>query len=215
MRMDFALRTVLYWKKQRPKGKGDRQQMTGQKKLVRLMNDAPIIAAVKNDAELDKALESGCSIVFFLYGSLMTVSAQVERVTAAGKCPIVHIDLIDGLSTKRDIAVDFICEKTAAEGIISTRPQLIRRAKERGLIAIQRFFLLDSLAFGNVVRQQSEADAVDILPGTMPKIVRRLAETVRSPIIASGLISDKEDIIAALSAGASAVSTTSAPLWFA
>ncbi len=183
-------------------------------KLFELLSDAPIIAAVKNDDELQKALSSDCRIVFILYGTLMNIASLVDRVADADKYALVHIDLVDGLSTKRDVVVDFICECTRAHGVISTRPALVRHAKARGLIAIQRFFLLDSLAFNNVLRQHAEGDAIDILPGTMPKIIQRLAAEVRCPIIASGLISDKEDIIAALSAGASAVSTTNAALWF-
>ena len=41
----------------------------------------------------------------------------------------------------------------------------------------------------------------------------RLAEKVQQPIIASGLLADKQDIMAALSAGAHAISTTSVDLW--
>ena len=182
--------------------------------LFELLSDAPIIAAVKNDDELQKALSSDCRIVFILYGTLMNIASLVDRVVDADKYALVHIDLVDGLSTKRDVVVDFIRECTRAHGVISTRPALVRHAKARGLIAIQRFFLLDSLAFNNVLRQHAEGDAIDILPGTMPKIIQRLATQVRCTIIASGLISDKEDIIAALSAGASAVSTTNAALWF-
>ncbi len=182
--------------------------------LFELLSDAPVIAAVKNEEGLRKALESDCRIVFILYGTLMNISTLVDRVVDAEKYALVHLDLVDGISTKRDVVVDFICECTRAHGVISTRPALVRRAKARGLIAIQRFFLLDSLAFNNVLRQGAEGDAIDILPGTMPKIIRRLAAQVRCPIIASGLISDKEDIIAALSAGASAVSTTNEALWF-
>ena len=125
----------------------------------------------------------------------------------------VHLDLIDGLGN-RDVVVDFIQQTTPVDGIISIRPNLIRRAKELGLITIQRFFLLDSMALENVVKQASHADAVEILPATMPKVIARLTERVRLPLIAGGLISDKEDIVSALRAGALAVSATNAELWF-
>lgn len=35
-------------------------------------------------------------------------------------------------------------------------------------------------------------DAVEILPGLMPKIIKKLCSTVNVPINAGGLISDKE-----------------------
>ena len=76
------------------------------------------------------------------------------------------------------------------------------------MLAIQRFFLFDSLSFENVLRLSPNADAVDLLPGTMPRVLERLKPQIRQPIIASGLLSDKQDVVAALSAGAQAVSTT-------
>ena len=187
--------------------------MTKQTSFLELLQDTPVIAAVKNDEGLTKALASGSGVIFFLYGTLLTIPDLVQRAKDAGKTAFVHVDLVEGL-TGRDIAADFIAVSTAADGVISTRPNLIHRAKELGLITIQRFFLLDSLSFENVLRQSSHADVVDILPGTMPKVISRLTEQLRQPLIASGLIADKQDIIAALSAGAVAVSTTSSPLWF-
>ena len=114
----------------------------------------------------------------------------------------------------RDISVDYLAQNTQVDGIISTKPNLIRRAHELGLITIQRFFLLDSIAFANVLRQSSNADVVDILPGTMPQVIRRLTEQLPQPCIASGLLRDKSDVMDALSAGAMAVSTTCEELWF-
>lgn len=187
--------------------------MSNKQRLLSILQDAPVIAAVKNDEGLEQALLSDCEVIFFLYGTICTIPALIDRVKQADRLALVHVDLIDGLSTK-DVAVDFIHEATRADGIISTRPNLIRHGRERGLITIQRFFLLDSLAFENVLRQSSGADAVDILPGAMPKTIRRLSAQLHLPIIASGLIADKEDIVSALGAGAIAVSTTSAPLWF-
>ena len=45
------------------------------------------------------------------------------------------------------------------------------------------------------------------------KIIRRVAQLTGKPVIAGGLISDKEDVTAALSAGAVAVSTTNPAVW--
>lgn len=181
--------------------------------FAELLQDSPIIAAVKNDEGLEQALTSDCAALFFLYGTILNIASRVEKAKQAGKLVFVHLDLVEGL-TGRDISVDFISQNTQADGIISTRINLIRRAKELGLISIQRFFLLDSLSFENVQRQSSYADAVDILPGTMPRVIERLGSKLRQPMIASGLISDKHDIMAALSAGVLAVSTTSSELWF-
>lgn len=183
--------------------------------LSSLLDECPIIAAVKNEEGLAQCLRSEIQLVFILYGSVCEIPAIVQRVKDTGRSVMVHVDLISGLSPK-EAAVDFIRQYTRADGIISTRPPVIRRAKEIGLAAVQRFFVIDSMALENVYKHQEDTrpDLIEVLPGVMPKILRKLSGTLSTPIIAGGLISDKEDIMAALSAGACAISTTNPEIWF-
>ena len=69
----------------------------------------------------------------------------VRRIHAAGKLAVVHIDLVDGLSA-REVAVNSLIALCHPDGIISTHPSLIRRARHQGLLTIQRAFILDSLS---------------------------------------------------------------------
>ena len=186
--------------------------MTTKQKLTAALLDTPIIAAVKNETGLQQALASDCVAIFLLFGTICSVGTLVQQIKDGGKMVFVHLDLIEGLSNK-DVAVDYIQNNTQADGIISTRLSLIRRGKELGLFTIQRFFIHDSLSFEMVIRQSTNADMVDILPGSIPKTIHRLSTMVNRPLIASGLLTDKEDIINALGAGALAVSTTSPELW--
>lgn len=174
--------------------------------LLELLDIGPVIAAVKDPDGLAQALDSDVSVLFLLYGDILTIRDTVARVREAGKRVFVHLDLIEGLSP-REISADFIARSTAADGVISTKPALTRRARELGLVAIQRIFLLDSVALKNVERHfsQESADLVEVLPGLMPKIIRQLCRTTGRPIIAGGLITDKEDVTGALGAGAVAV----------
>ena len=181
--------------------------------LLTILSDQPIIASVKNDAELERALSSEVGVIFLLYGSVLTVAELTARVHQAGKLVFVHLDMIEGLAAK-EIAADFIAQYASADGIISTKAPLTRRARELGLIAVQRFFLLDSKAMTSIEQfSRSAADVVEVLPGLMPKIVRRVVSLTNRPVIAGGLIQDKEDVITALSAGAVAVSTTNPQVW--
>ena len=110
--------------------------------------------------------------------------------------------------------MDFIQKTTDADGIISTKPAVIKRGKELGMFTVLRFFVLDSLALENVMKQDgANADMIEILPGIMPKVTKRVTQTISIPVICGGLISDKEDIIGALNAGAVAVSTTNPAAW--
>ena len=181
-------------------------------RFVEAIQDAPVIAAVKNDEGLDRALDCDSSVIFLLYGTILNITDLVRRVKEAGKLAFIHIDLVEGMSAK-DISAEYISSRTEADGIISTHPNLIRRARELELLTIQRFFMLDSLSFANVLRQSSNADVVDVLPGAITSVIRHLVREVHQPLIASGLLLEKADVVAALSAGASAVSTTSEQLW--
>lgn len=178
------------------------------------LSDSPVIAAVKNEAQLDAALRCSCETVFLLFGDILNIAELTARVRTAGKHAIVHIDLIAGLSA-REIAVDFIARTTQADGIISTRPQLIRRARELGLFTVLRVFVIDSMALENLRRDRAaiETDVIEVLPGVMPDVLRRICASLRVPVIAGGLLSQKKDILAALDAGAIAVSTTDERLW--
>ena len=142
------------------------------KKLFKeALEDSPIIAAVKDDEGLSRCLTSDSRIIFILYGDIVTISDIVETVKSAGKLAIVHLDLINGLSSK-EVAVDFLQKYTNADGIITTKPTLIKRAKELGLFTILRLFLIDSMAYENIDRQvkSSRPDLIEILPALMPKV---------------------------------------------
>ena len=181
--------------------------------FIELLQNSPVIAAVKSEENLKKALSSECAIIFVLYGTILNLGEVINEAKSGGRIVFVHADLIEGL-TGKEISADFIAQNTRADGVISTRNNIIRRAKELHLLAIQRFFLLDSLAFSNLLKQANEPDVIDILPGTMPSVISRLCRQVRRPVIASGLLTEKNDIIAALDSGATAVSTTCTDLWF-
>lgn len=185
------------------------------KDFFELLEANPMIAAVKDDEGLE--ICSACEeikVVFILYGDICNIGSIVERVRAAGKAAIVHMDLIEGLSGKES-TVAFIRANTRADGIISTKPSLIKKGRELGLYTILRIFILDSMAFGNIQKQIGIArpDTIEILPGLMPKIIRQVCQMTRIPVIAGGLIAEKEDVMAALSAGAVSVSSTNPAVW--
>lgn len=196
-------------------GRGDRRKRSMNRKILEEFEDCPVIAAIKDEAGLKKVLDSEIQIVFVLYGDICNIGNIVTRLKQAGKTVIIHIDLIAGLSS-REISVTYIRSVTHADGIISTRPNIIREAKEEGLFAIMRFFVIDSIAFATIEKQIENAhpDMIEILPGVMPKITKRICAASKVPVIAGGLITDKEDIMAALGAGAVSISTTNQKVWF-
>ncbi len=184
------------------------------KDLLEIIADSPVIAAVKDEEGLEKSLRTDCRIIFILYGNICSLTTIVERIKNRDKLAIVHADLVQGLSAKIE-AIDYIKNNTKADGILSTKGNLVKHAADIGLIGILRNFIIDSMAMENVKKQVELAhpDIIEIMPGIMPEIIEKLKNEIKLPLIAGGLISDKKDVIAALSAGADAVSTTKEELW--
>ena len=189
------------------------------REFVEAIEAAPIVAAVKDDNGLEMCLKSDIDAVFILYGDICTISDIVARVKDAGKIAMVHMDLINGLSSK-DISTDFIRKYTRADGIITTKGNLITHAKEIGLATVLRYFVLVSMALINIERQshhsrESQPDMIEILPGVIiPKMIRKIRSMSRVPVICGGLIQEKEDVLNALASGATAISTTCSDVWF-
>ncbi len=183
--------------------------------LKEIIEEEKVIIAIKKIEDLPIALKSKGKIVFLLFGNILNVEEITRTLKGAGKLVFVHMDMISGFDSKEPLIIDFLKENSYADGIISTKPTMIKYAKKHKMLAIQRCFLLDSLSLENSMKMLKEAgpDAIEILPGVMPKIIKKLSGNIKIPLIAGGMISDFEDIEIALEAGANAVSTTKKELW--
>lgn len=182
-----------------------------------IVEGSPVIAAVKDMEGLEKSCQvEEIKVIFILFGDICTVRDIVQKVKNAGKNALVHIDLITGLSS-REITVDFIKENTDADGIITTKLPLAQRAGELSMYSVLRFFVIDSMALKSIEdlgkQRGVKPDFIEVLPGVMPKVIKKICTLSRIPVIAGGLIGDKEDVMGALGAGAMAVSTTNQDVW--
>ena len=188
------------------------------REFINKIESNPIIAAVKDDNGLEAALTEDIEIIFVLYGDICSIPTIVDKIKKAGKVAMVHVDLITGLNNSKDVCLDFIKNNTKADGIITTKSNLIQHARELELNTVLRYFILDSLALQNIEKQARspgiKPDIIEFLPGiVLPKMIKRINKVSRVPIIAGGLIADKEDVMNALDAGALAISTTNHDVW--
>ena len=188
------------------------------REFINKIESNPIIAAVKDDNGLEVALTEDIEIIFVLYGDICSIPTIVDKIKKAGKVAMVHVDLITGLNNSKDVCLDFIKNNTKADGIITTKSNLIQHARELELNTVLRYFILDSLALQNIEKQARspgiKPDIIEFLPGiVLPKMIKRINKVSRVPIIAGGLIADKEDVMNALDAGALAISTTNRDVW--
>lgn len=181
--------------------------------LKDVLEENPIVAAVKNMEQLDKALKAEVNVIFVLFGDILNLDEISEKIYKGSKTGIIHIDLVEGL-TNKEVSLKYLRKNTKFKGIISTKPQTIKVAKKLGFYAIQRVFILDSLSLANTkTHLVNECDAVEMLPGLLFKVIKDLSKTVNKPLIVGGLISDKEDIMEALKSGATCISSTKEELW--
>ncbi|SFC42306.1 glycerol-3-phosphate responsive antiterminator [Clostridium uliginosum] len=182
--------------------------------IVELLEQNPIIASVKNQEELDLALESSSQIIFVLFGDIMSIGQISNSINDKGKIGIIHIDLVDGFVSTKEVVMNYLKQKTKFKGIISTKPHVLKIAKTYGLLAIQRFFIFDTLSLINVKKHLvATIDAIEILPGILPKVIDNMCKDIKKPIITGGLIENKKEVILALQSGATCISTTNKELW--
>ena len=171
--------------------------------MMSVLEQNPVLPAVKDAGRLEACLAQPAGVVFLLCGDILNIDRLIDRVHQAGKYAVVHADLVAGLAP-REIAVDFL-HRCGADGIISTRPMLLRRGRELGLLTVLRVFAIDSKAVSNLGRETEGGmpDVIEILPGTLCKVLRRLSRELPVPLIAGGLLSDKADVLAGLAPCAS------------
>jgi glycerol uptake operon antiterminator len=176
--------------------------------------ESQVIVSIREPKDIDKAIKSKANIVFLLTGNLLSVKDYVEVLQNANKQVFVHLDFIDGLANSRS-AIEYIAKHIKPLGIITTKSNLIKFAKEFHLMTIQRIFLIDRGAIkkGIEMVNSCKPDAVEVLPGLMPRVIFELTETVETPLIVGGLIANEDEIHNALKAGALAVSVGNPKLW--
>lgn len=183
-------------------------------RIEEILMENPIIAAVRDDISLKKALTSQAAIVFVLYGNIMNINGICNLLKDKDKKIFIHIDMIEGL--KGDYAgIEFIKSTCEPYGIITTKSSNIKYAKQLGLCTIQRIFIIDSYSLKTGVKniQETSPEAVEVMPGIASKIISKMQDYIKVPIIAGGLIDCKKDVLDSLSAGAYAISTTKPELW--
>ena len=143
----------------------------------------------------------------------MTINQSVREIHSAGKKAFIHVDFAEGVG-KDKAGIEFL-SKQGVDGVLTTRTNIVRLAKEFNLITVQRFFLVDSHSLNTSVEsiRISKPDIIELMPGIVTKKIREFSQIVDMPIVAGGIIETEQEVRAALEAGANVVSTGEAALW--
>lgn len=177
-------------------------------------NNQKVLPAARNIKQFEQLLKTDFHYIVLLEVHISHLKTLKNEATKKGKKLIIHADLIQGLKTD-NYAADFLCNEIKPDGIISTRANMIQKAKTRGILAIQRMFLLDTIALEKSYSliELAEPDYIEMLPGVIPELIQEVYERTGIPIINGGLIRTKAHIDNAIEAGAIAVTTSDKELW--
>lgn len=173
-----------------------------------------VLPAIRRMKDFDRILQSNHDTVIFLETRLAQLKSLVDYTRRANKKTLIHFDLIQGL-TPDEYGMEYLIRNIKPYGILSTRGNVIKLAKKNGLLAIQRMFLLDSLALEQNIKlsKRFQPDCIEVLPGVIPNIIEEIYEQTTIPIIAGGLVRSAEEVNEAFRAGAIAVTTSNPELW--
>lgn len=173
-----------------------------------------ILPASSSMKEFEKFLSSPYEIGVFLDMHIAQLKSISQMAKHYGKKMIYHVDMIHGIKND-DYATEYICQEFKPYGLISTKSSVILKAKQKGVIAVQRIFLIDTHALEKSYRliEKTQPDYIEILPGAMPWMIQEVKDRVQTPIFAGGLIRTADEVHNALSAGATAITTSKTELW--
>lgn len=172
----------------------------------------PVIAVVRSAEELAEALTSRVSAIEIRSGDIASLPALIDRVRAARKSVLLYPELIAGLG-RDPAAIDFLCGYARPTAIVSTKKQILQKARACGLITIFQIFMI--VETGIQTARRLDCDAVEIMPGAIPHIIREVSSQLPLPVLCAGLVKTEAEIHEVLKAGAQAVATSRRPLWFA
>ncbi|OEF99371.1 glycerol-3-phosphate responsive antiterminator GlpP [Vulcanibacillus modesticaldus] len=179
-----------------------------------VFNGQKIIPAIRNMKNFEKALNTEHEYVILLDSNISQLKNIVNYLKKANKKIILHVDLIRGLKNDEHATL-FLLNEIKPDGLISTRSQVITTAKKRGILSIQRLFLIDTsaLEMNYKLIENVKPDFVEVLPGIIPSMISEIINKTGIPVLAGGLIRTPDEVNAAIDSGATAITTSNSSLW--
>lgn len=188
--------------------------MDAGKKIMDTIRRERIIAAVADLKFVVTAMESSVSTVFMLHADIRELEQAVGLLRAHGKKVFIHFDMVEGLAPNA-AGLEHLFGLFPFDGVITTRGSVIQKGRKLGLMSIQRIFMIDSRSISTAVSavEKYQPDAIEIMPGLIPKAVQVIYDRVQPFIITGGMISTPEEVATMLTTQAVAVSASESTLW--
>lgn len=178
------------------------------------MFENQIIPAVKTVKGFEEFIKSDYEYCVLMNVHLSVIKRLVEKAHEANKKCLLHIDLVNGISSD-EYGAEYAIQALQVDGLVSTKSSVIKVAKKKKVIAIYRVFLIDNHSLTRSIDRVSELkpDYVEILPALAHKVIPRIKDQLSVPIIGGGLIANKEDIADCIESGMIGVTTSDTNLW--
>jgi len=177
-------------------------------------HEQKILPAVRQIKDLEKLLHSSYEYIVILDIHIGQLKSVVNLAKQHCKKVFLHVDLIHGLQSDA-YATEYLCQEFKPYGLLSTKANVILKAKQKGVVAIQRIFLIDSSAMEKslILLEKTKPDYIEVLPGALTDIITEVKKQTGIPILAGGFIRTVRDVENALEAGVTAITTSNKELW--
>ena len=183
--------------------------------LSNYIEQGVVVPAPRNEKSFKCALQSTkSSTIILLFGTINSLPELLKRAKDHQKKLLVHFDLLDGIGKDKEGLK--LLKTIGVQGIITTKPTIVRYALEEEIDVIQRLFLVDSESIKTGIQflKKHKPLALEILPASIPKhAIEQLKTEIRVPILGGGLVCTTEDVLSGLEKGLYAVSTSEESLW--
>ena len=110
------------------------------KGILQLIEENPIILGINKESDLKLAAKAESQVVFTLFGTISNIGDTIHHLKKMKQLVFVNIDMVDGFSPRNSV-VDFL-KTMELDGIISSKPTILRYAKEQGIFTINSFLIL-------------------------------------------------------------------------
>ena len=172
-----------------------------------------VIAAIRKSEEFNKVILSDCDIIFDLNPDIFMIKSRADASHKNNKLYFIHLDLTTGIGKDKNGIL--FAKRLGTDGIISTRVNLIKTAREAELITVQRFFIVDSHSIETTIDavKTSKPHMIEIMPGIIPKAITRIKSQLDTTLIAGGIIDTRSEVESIIMSGAAAVSSGNESLW--
>ncbi|HZG71557.1 MAG TPA: glycerol-3-phosphate responsive antiterminator, partial [Chondromyces sp.] len=122
-----------------------------------------ILPAIRTMKDFDKMLDTPFEYGVFLDLHIGMMKSVFDHAKNHNRKMFFHMDLIHGLNSDEH-GVEFVAQYIKPYGIISTKGSVILKAKQKGLYATQRAFIIDSSAMDRSIKliEKTNPDYIEV-----------------------------------------------------